>query len=88
MNFENSLRKVERMAESKIFPDRSVFVSIVGREIKEKVEKYSIVLPLLLILKINLSATKMNFEKRRREVERGDEFEIFLNRHVLVPGVG
>ena len=51
MNFEKLWQEVKRMDESEIFPNRRVFVSIVGRYIEEKVEKYSIVLPLLLIKK-------------------------------------
>ena len=46
---KNCEQDVERVAESEIVPNRRVFVSIIGREIEEKVEKYSIVLPLLLI---------------------------------------
>ena len=64
---KNRRQEVERVAESKIVPNRHVFVSILGGEIEENVEKKSrwvhIVLPLLLIFKINFSATKMNFEK-------------------------
>ena len=40
-NFENLRQEVERVAESEIVPNRHVFVSIVGREIEEKVEKQS-----------------------------------------------
>ena len=32
-------QEVDRVAESKIVPNRHVFVSIFGREIEEKVEK-------------------------------------------------
>ena len=45
------------MAEYEMFQNWHVFVSIFGREIEEKVEgtvKVRIVLPLLIILKINL----------------------------------
>ena len=49
MNSENRRQEVERVAESEIALNRRVFVAIIGREIEEKVEKYSIVLPLLLI---------------------------------------
>ena len=36
------------MAESEIVLYRRVFFSVIGQEIDEKVDKYSIVLPLLL----------------------------------------
>ena len=76
------------MAKSEIVPNRRVFVSIIGREIEEKVEKYSIVIPLLLIKNNNVSATKMNFKKLRGEVDRADESEIVLNQQVFVSIVG
>ena len=37
MNFEKRRRDVDRVDESEIVPNRHVFVSIVGREIEEKV---------------------------------------------------
>ena len=40
MNFENFRQEVERVAESEIVPNRHIFLSIVGREIEENVEKY------------------------------------------------
>ena len=41
MNLKKFRKEVEHVAESKIVPNRQVFISIVGREIEEKVEKYS-----------------------------------------------
>ena len=38
---KNHQQEEERVAESKIFPNQRVFVYIFGREIEEKVEKYS-----------------------------------------------
>ena len=35
---KNCRQEVERVAEFEIFPNRHVFVSILGQEIKEKVE--------------------------------------------------
>ena len=37
MNFEKRRREVDRVDESKIFPNMHVFISIVGQEIEEKV---------------------------------------------------
>ena len=51
------------MAESKIAPKWHIFVSIVGREIEEKVEMYSQSGYYYLFLKTNLSATRTNSEK-------------------------
>ena len=76
------------MAKSNRVPNWRVFVSIIGQEIEEKVEKYSIVIPLLLIKNNNVAATKMTFEKRWHEVKRADESEIVLNQQVLVFIVG
>ena len=44
MNFEIRRREVERVDEPQLSPSRNVFVSIVGREIEEKVEKYIVLL--------------------------------------------
>ena len=41
-----------------------------------------------LFLKINLSATKKNFKKSRREVDRVDKSEIVPDRHIFVFIVG
>ena len=76
------------MAKPKRVPNWRVFVSIIGREIEEKVEKYSIVIPLLLINNNNVSATKMTFKKCWREVNRADETEIVLNQQVFASIVG
>ena len=48
---KNRRQEEERMDESEIVLNQRVLTSIVGWEIEEKVENYSIVLPLLLILK-------------------------------------
>ena len=45
---KNRWQEVERVAKSEIVPNRRVFVSIIGQEIEEKVDKYIIVIPLLL----------------------------------------
>ena len=51
-------------------------------------EKYSIVLPLLLIKKNYVSATKKNFKRSRQENDRVDKSEIVPGRHVFVSFVG
>ena len=76
------------MAESKIAPKWHIFVSIVSREIKENVEKYSQSGYYNLFFKANLSATRMNPKTHWQEVERVDESEIFPNRQVFVFIVG
>ena len=39
MNYEKRRQEVERVAESEIVQNRHVFISTVGREIEEKVDK-------------------------------------------------
>ena len=55
------------MAESKIVPNRHVFVSIFVQEIEEKVKKYSqsgyCSFTITYLKNINFSATETNFEK-------------------------
>ena len=48
MNIGNRRQKVERVPESETVPNRRVLVSVVGRVIKENVEKYSISVMLVL----------------------------------------
>ena len=47
-----------------------------------------IFLPLLLILKVDLSATKKNFKENQWEVDCVDKSEIVPDRHVFVSIVG
>ena len=62
MNFKNRRHEVECVAESEIFPNRRIFVCIVGWEIEEKVERYSQSDHYYLFLK-KLSATNNIFGK-------------------------
>ena len=73
------------MAESEIVPNRHVFLSIVGRETKKKVDKYSQsgYCSSIIFYFNNFSVTKMNFKNHRQEVERVAESGKVPNRHVF-----
>ena len=64
---------MDRVAESEILPNWRVLVSIVGREIEEKVEKYSQSIYYNLFLKLIYPQQKWMTKNRRREVEHVDE---------------
>ena len=51
---------------------------------EEKVEKYSMVIPLLLIKKKWFIRNEKELKKSRREVDRVDKSEIVSDRHVFV----
>ena len=74
-------QEVERKTESEIVPDWHVFVSILGKEIKEKLEKYSqsgYCSSTITNLKISFSTTKLYFKNLWHEVKRVDESETVL----------
>ena len=67
MIFKNRRQEVERVVESEIVPNRHVFVSSFGQEIKEKVQKYSQIRYCsstnTYFNNNNILTTKMNFDK-------------------------
>ena len=77
---------MERVAEYEIVLNWHVFVSIFGREIKEKVKKYSrsgYCSPSITYFNVSFPAKNEFLKNQWQEVERVTEPKIDLNRHVL-----